>query len=160
MPAFAFTLCQRIQWIMYLDMCAIKVVRNAVLEHGTVCPSATIQDCCGQYKCPINCLTSEWSGWAKCTAECEEALEYAELSFLHCKLHAHVSLKGRDAVVLPLKNVCISLLLLICEGFQQICPVMFSRSETQDCCCVLLPLTNVCISLLFLICESSSIAQS
>ena len=36
---------QRIQWIMYQDMCAIKVVRNAVLENSTVCPSATIQDC-------------------------------------------------------------------------------------------------------------------
>ena len=125
-------------WIMYQGTCAIKVVRNAVLENGTVCPSATIQDCCGQYKCPINCLTSAWSGWAKCTAECEEALEYAELSFLHCKLHAHVSLKGRDAVVLPLKNVCISLLLLICEGFQQIALSYFYgvrlKTVVVSCC--------------------------
>ncbi len=72
---------------MYLDMCAIKVVRNAVLEHGTVCPSATIQDCCGQYKCPINCLTSEWSGWAKCTAECEGSLESHTRNILMTPMH-------------------------------------------------------------------------
>merc|ERR1719443_1085491 len=28
---------KRIEWIMYQDMCAIKVVRNAVLENSTVC---------------------------------------------------------------------------------------------------------------------------
>ena len=55
---YMFLCKQRMQWIMYQDMCAIKVVRNAVLENSTVCPSATIQDCRGQYKCPINRLTS------------------------------------------------------------------------------------------------------
>ena len=34
---YMFLCKQRIQWI--------KVVRNAVLENSTVCPSATIQDC-------------------------------------------------------------------------------------------------------------------
>jgi hypothetical protein len=121
---------KRINWIMYQDMCAIKVVRNAVLENSTKCPSATIQDCdldtwvrhqcsvscddtcdvmqpfkcggwakmtrgvvaspdkcgikcpllermirCGQYHCPVNCLMSRWSGWSKCTADCEGGLQ-------------------------------------------------------------------------------------
>ena len=85
----AFTLlCHRTQqWIVYQDTCAIKVVCNAVLENGTVCPSATIQDCCGQYKCPINCLTSECSGWAKCTAECEGALESHTRNILTTPMH-------------------------------------------------------------------------
>jgi len=124
-------LCKkRIQWIMYQDMCAIKVVRNAVLVNSTVCPSDAISDCdlgawtkhsctvrcddtcnpnqpfkcggwakmtrevvaapdkcglkcpllerqirCGQYKCPIDCSESRWSGWSKCTAECEGGLQ-------------------------------------------------------------------------------------
>jgi len=121
---------KRIQWIMYQDMCAIKIVRNAVMENSTVCPSDKIQDCsmdawipeqcsvscddscdpsdpfkcggwqkmtrstivpndecgikcpvsekfkrCGQYKCPVNCAMSMWSGWSKCTAECEGGLQ-------------------------------------------------------------------------------------
>jgi len=128
---------KRIQWIMYQDMCAIKVVRNAVLENSTVCPSADIQDCdldswvkhsctvscddsctadqpfkcggwakmtrgivaapdkcgikcpllekyirCGQYKCPIDCLQSRWSGWSKCTADCEGGLQSHTRSIL------------------------------------------------------------------------------
>ena len=43
--AFMKACKKRITWIMYQDMCAIIVVRNAVLESSTVCPSASIDDC-------------------------------------------------------------------------------------------------------------------
>merc|ERR1719329_1231386 len=43
--AFMHACKKRITWIMYQDMCAIIVVRNAVLETSTVCPSASIDDC-------------------------------------------------------------------------------------------------------------------
>jgi len=122
--------CERVKWIMFQDMCALIVVRNAVLESSTECPGNAIADCdldnwvgkqctvecddscpaipdasevyecggwqeiyrkvvvqpdacglacpalsrtkkCNQKKCPVNCEMSEWSGWSKCTADCE-----------------------------------------------------------------------------------------
>ena len=72
----AFTLCQRIQWIVYQDMCAIKVVSNAVLENNPVCSSATIRDCeldaWTKHQCSVSCddscnsdEPSKWGGWTK-----------------------------------------------------------------------------------------------
>jgi len=123
--------CDRIKWIMFQDMCALVVVRNAVLVTSTVCPGEEIVDCdvdnwvakacsvkcdddcpavpdptqvyecggwqevsrkkvvdppdecglrcpaltrtkkCNQNRCPVDCVMSEWSGFSKCTADCE-----------------------------------------------------------------------------------------
>jgi len=128
--------CERVKWIMFQDMCALIVVRNAALADSSGCPGISIVDCevdnwvaqkctvdcdddcpaipdasevytcggwqtvqrkvvvqppanddgtvcglqcpdltrtkrCNQKKCPVNCEMSEWSGWSKCTADCE-----------------------------------------------------------------------------------------
>merc|ERR1719181_2320791 len=50
------------------------MVRDVVVspnEYGMVCPALARQKKCKQIKCPIDCVESEWSGWSKCTKECE-----------------------------------------------------------------------------------------
>jgi len=129
--AFMKKCCERVKWIMFQDMCALIVVRNAVLESSSDCPGESIVDCevdnwvgkkctvtcddacpavpdpsevyecggwqeiyrktvvappdecglrcpdltrtkkCNQFACPVDCEMSEWSGWSKCTADCE-----------------------------------------------------------------------------------------
>jgi hypothetical protein len=56
--AFMKACKKRITWIMYQDMCAIIVVRNAVLETSTVCPSASIDDCDVDSWIPSECSVS------------------------------------------------------------------------------------------------------
>jgi hypothetical protein len=133
--------CERVKWIMFQDMCALIVVRNAALESSTECPGNAIVDCevdnwvpqkctvscdddcpeipdasevyecggwqtvnrkavvkpddcglqcpdlartkrCNQKRCPVNCEMSEWSGWSKCTADCEGGVRSRTRSLL------------------------------------------------------------------------------
>jgi hypothetical protein len=38
--------------------------------YGLPCPSLSLNQKCGQFKCPVDCELEEWSDWAECTREC------------------------------------------------------------------------------------------
>jgi len=40
-------------------------------QFGVVCPELTRKRKCNQFKCPVDCVMSRWSGWSKCSKECE-----------------------------------------------------------------------------------------
>merc|ERR1719230_712439 len=54
--------CERVKWIMFQDMCALIVVRNAVLESSTTCPGMEI----------VDCDVDNWVG-QKCTVDCDDS---------------------------------------------------------------------------------------
>jgi uncharacterized protein YegL len=38
--------------------------------YGLPCPELSLQQKCGQFKCPIDCEVDDWSDWSECTREC------------------------------------------------------------------------------------------
>jgi hypothetical protein len=40
-------------------------------EFGLECPLLSRKRKCNQVKCPVNCKQSRWSGWSKCSKDCE-----------------------------------------------------------------------------------------
>jgi len=40
-------------------------------EFGVKCPGLTRKRKCNQFKCPVDCVMSKWSGWSKCSKACE-----------------------------------------------------------------------------------------
>lgn len=89
---------RRIEWIMYQDMCAIRVVRDAVMETSSICPTSKITDCdVGAWvpgECSVSCDDScnprkpfECGGWQEmkrdvvvaqdqCGIKCPTLLKY------------------------------------------------------------------------------------
>merc|ERR1719236_384145 len=88
---------KRIEWIFFQDFCAYLVIRAQVMKESSVSPPEKIVDCditpyvpgecsvpcddecpelsrkrkCNQFKCPVDCVMSKWSGWSKCSKACE-----------------------------------------------------------------------------------------
>ena len=58
--AFMKLCCERVKWIMFQDMCALIVVRNAVLATSTDCPGESI----------VDCEVDNWVG-KQCTVNCD-----------------------------------------------------------------------------------------
>merc|ERR1719359_203207 len=51
-------------------------------ECGIACPSTNKEIRCGQFKCPVDCLMSAWSGFGACSAECEGGIKSQTRSIL------------------------------------------------------------------------------
>lgn len=51
-------------------------------QYGAQCPALRAAKKCGQFSCPVNCKMSEWSGWSKCTKECEGGVQGKTRSIL------------------------------------------------------------------------------
>lgn len=51
-----------------------NVVENAT-QFGVQCPPLQRKKKCNQFKCPVNCELSMFSGWSKCTKECESGVQ-------------------------------------------------------------------------------------
>mmetsp|Transcript_130164 Transcript_130164/g.290952 ORF Transcript_130164/g.290952 Transcript_130164/m.290952 type:complete len:1014 (-) Transcript_130164:80-3121(-) len=134
---------KRIEQLLFNDICAVRMIRDSILENSTISPPEKIRDCdvadwvadqcqdergneltcddscpdenpykcggmqvitrniivpaneygvgcpalkrerrCNQRKCPVNCQLSEWSGWTKCSKECESGVQLQTRSVL------------------------------------------------------------------------------
>merc|ERR1719162_1398198 len=62
-----------------------RLTREAVVrpnECGIKCPALTVVSKCNQFKCPVDCMMSRWSGWTKCSKDCEGGIEQRTRSIL------------------------------------------------------------------------------
>lgn len=64
-----------------------EVTRQVVVEQdrnhcGVMCPPMSRYSRCNQKKCPIDCEMSQWSGWSKCSADCEGGVQSHTRSIL------------------------------------------------------------------------------
>merc|ERR550532_207317 len=44
-------------------------------DYGMKCPALSVTKKCNQFKCPVDCVLSQWEGWTRCSAECDGGIE-------------------------------------------------------------------------------------
>jgi hypothetical protein len=62
-----------------------RLTRDVVVRNNTCginCPALVETRKCSQFKCPVDCLMSRWSGWSKCSKDCEGGVEERTRSIL------------------------------------------------------------------------------
>lgn len=56
-------------------------------DFGLRCPALQRQRKCNQFRCPVDCVMSEWSGFSKCTRECEGGVQERSRNVLTKPMH-------------------------------------------------------------------------
>lgn len=51
-------------------------------QWGIPCPALSRTIRCSQFKCPVDCAVSAWSGWSTCTRECEGGVQQQTRSIM------------------------------------------------------------------------------
>ena len=59
-----------------------RTVVVAANAYGARCPKLSMTKKCNQFKCPVDCVMSKWSGWSKCSKECESGVQSKTRSIL------------------------------------------------------------------------------
>jgi hypothetical protein len=68
-----------------------REINVAPNEFGIRCPALQMQRKCQQIKCPVNCVMSEWSGFSKCTKDCEGGVQGRSRSIITKPLNGGTS---------------------------------------------------------------------